>query len=605
MGKSVLLRRSAMLVLAGIVLASIITATLYMGYTRSFYAQTKADELLLRANTISQWAASYWSGQLPLRSFRQVVGNNSAAWGAQVVIYDKSGKLFLWTQSADPSTSPYPEQALSQSPSPLGRELEMVLEGQSVRTLPLRFGLPAAGQNLIVGVPVQVPGTVVGAVLLIKPMQEIDHAISAINVRLVLIILGVCVMMLIPTLLATRQLVRPLGRMRDAALKMAEGDFSIAANEREKGEIGQMGWALNHLSNSLYASITALELERNRLSHILTGLRDGIIALDAQGRITHYNPALLHLLGKQPGFIPATREQLWPDSDLWQAFEQVNEQGIVVEREICRGERILHVSITPLHDDQGHGAGAVGMVQDTTEAVHLEQTRRDYVANVSHELKTPLSSMRGLVETLQDGLISGEEDRQRYYGYILRECMRLTRLINDLLELSRLQSGQLALERRAFDMTCLIQEVAWRFVPRAEDVGLDFTLNLPQNCPSAFSNPDRVEQVLVILLDNAIKYTQEGSVQLSAAWDEKHILLTVRDTGQGITPQDAEHIFERFYKADKAHSESGTGLGLSIAREVLGQLGETITVDTHLGEGTAFTFTVKRADAMGQEVLMD
>lgn len=597
MGKSVLLRRYAALVLAGIVLSSLLTAALYMGYTRSFYAQTKADELLLRANSISQWAASYWSGQLPLRSFQQVVGNNSSAWGAQVVIYDKNGRLFLWTQSADASATPFSEEKLTQSPSALEQELSMVLSGQPVRTLPLRFGLSSSGQNLIVGVPVQLPGAVVGAVLLIKPMREIDHAISGINMQLILILLGVCLLMLIPTLVATRQLVWPLARMRDTALRMAEGDFDAAADERQSGEIGQMGWALNHLSRSLSSSITALELERNRLSHILTGLRDGILALDADGRITHYNPALLHLLGKEEGFIPGTREALWADEAFWQAFEQVSAEGIAAEREIRQGERILHVSITPLHDEQGRGAGAVGMVQDTTQAVQLEQTRRDYVANVSHELKTPLSSMRGLVETLQDGLIRSEEDRQRYYGYILRECMRLTRLINDLLELSRLQSGQLALERRTFDMTRLLQEVAWRFVPRAEDVGLAFTLNLPENCPTAYSNPDRVEQVLVILLDNAIKYTQEGSVHLSAAWDQRHILLTVRDTGQGIPQQDVPHIFERFYKADKAHSESGTGLGLSIARELMEQLGETITVDTRQGEGTAFTFTVRRADA--------
>ena len=183
----------------------------------------------------------------------------------------------------------------------------------------------------------------------------------------------------------------------------------------------------------------------------------------------------------------------------------------------------------------------------------------------------------------------------RYYDIILREVMRLSRLINDQLELSRLQSGGVAIQKQRMPLDDLIYDVCDRYHSIAEEHGL--TLNIESDlggCPTVYANSDRVEQMLIILLDNAIKYTEQGSVGVKVAWDDEKVCVTVRDTGIGIDESDLPYVFDRFYKVDKAHSGKGSGLGLSIAKELLKRMDEEIWVESKKGEGSAFTFTVHR-----------
>ena len=220
------------------------------------------------------------------------------------------------------------------------------------------------------------------------------------------------------------------------------------------------------------------------------------------------------------------------------------------------------------------------------------------MANVSHELRTPLSAVRGLTEALSDGLIKTEEDRARYYGYILHECLRLSRLIDDLLELSRLQSGTEAMEPAKLNVTELIKEMPMRYETLAEEKGIEFTTDLMENCPYTWANADRVEQILTILLDNAFKFTPpEGRVWIETQVQNQKILVRVKNSGDGIQPEDLPHVFERFYKADKAHTGGGTGLGLSIASEILQRMEESISVSSVPGQTTTFSFTLPVYDA--------
>ena len=231
-----------------------------------------------------------------------------------------------------------------------------------------------------------------------------------------------------------------------------------------------------------------------------------------------------------------------------------------------------------------------------TSAERLEQTRRDYVANVSHELRTPLTAMRALIEPLRDGLIRTEEQRQQTYDVVLRETMRLTRLVSDMLELSRLQSGKASLTKSVFSPGPVLGLIRETYSAYAEDYQQTFVYDVPDTLPDVLGNPDRTQQVLIALLDNAFKYSAEGgTVTLSAVVDGGVIRVTVRDTGIGISPEDLPHVFDRFYKADKSHGGKGTGLGLAIAYEIMKQLGEEMKVDSVLGEGSAFMFTLHTA----------
>lgn len=236
------------------------------------------------------------------------------------------------------------------------------------------------------------------------------------------------------------------------------------------------------------------------------------------------------------------------------------------------------------------------LFENDKSAKLLEQTRRDYIANVSHELRTPISSIRAISETLSDNIELDKDKKHRYYLLILRESKRLEKLINDMLELSRLQSGEMTINKSLISGKKLINEIAEYFEIFAEDLNINFILTENVlNLPDFYSNESRISQILFILLDNAFKFVmEEGYVKLDAIWDEEIIRISVENTGAGISSEDMQYIFERFYKADKSHNQKGSGLGLSIAKEIILNLGEEIHVNSELGEKTKFEFTLHR-----------
>lgn len=231
------------------------------------------------------------------------------------------------------------------------------------------------------------------------------------------------------------------------------------------------------------------------------------------------------------------------------------------------------------------------------EVRRLDKLRSDYVANISHELNSPIASIRALTETLADGMVQQEEKRRNYYSIILTECGRLQRLIGDVLELSRMQNNPHSPERQRIDMVECMQFVQERYAFLAEDLGIDFQLTKSAlQLPDAYGNRDKLLQLLNILLDNAMKFVgEEGIIQLDAVVEAKQIVIMITDNGEGIASQDLPYIFERFYKSDKSHPGNGSGLGLSIASEIADSLGEKISVTSRPGEGSTFRFTIKRA----------
>ncbi len=391
----------------------------------------------------------------------------------------------------------------------------------------------------------------------------------------------------------------PVARLRDAAVAMSEGDLEVRADEDAYGELGELGKAVNQLSYQLSRNMYTLIVERNRLRNMLNGLSEGIVAIDAKGEITHTNPALDKFFTRQKTAVhlPDPRMKVIDDKSVWDDFDAVILSGEPMSRnlQLQSKDMILRMSITPIVDEIGSIAGAVGLFSDITQMERLERTRREYVSNVSHELRTPLTAMRALVEPLSEGMVTEEADRQRYYAIILREIQRLSRLINDQLELSRLQSGNLAIQKSVIALDDVVYDVCDRYTGIAAEHGLELKLETDfSRCPSVYTNADRVEQMLIILVDNAIKYTEAGSVTVSADWDDERVVMHVKDTGIGIEESDLPYVFDRFYKVDKAHSGKGSGLGLSIAKELLKRMDEEIWVTSEKGVGTEFSFTIHR-----------
>ena len=582
---SLLLKRAILVVLVSLLLTVASTVLLYSVLSRAMFSSVKFAELKPKAHALANVASEIMSeGQHAAAMGQAVEQLTPSLLGAYFAVLDGEGGILMATPSL-----------ASEDVKGFASMVQQVMAGQEVTAT----GVTAVSNITMVGVgvPVVRNGRQIGGVLMFLPMYEVYAALSSLNVALTIALICVLPIVLVLVFVMMERVVRPLREMRDIAMSMASGNYSVRADDSQKGEVGQLAHSLNHLAKELGRTIGDLTLERNRLRQSLDGLTEGFICVNAIGKVTHHNPAVSALFHAPYVSGEVEREALGLRSSVWTDFDEaVNENRIVI-RDIDVDGRLIHSTISPFAGEGGEVAGAVGLFTDITESERLERTRRDYVANVSHELRTPLTAMRALIEPLKDGMIRTEEARLRYYDIILRETLRLSRLIDDLMELSRLQSGKISIDKQVMPLGEMIMDLSEKYSAAAEEKNQKFNLLFdPEVCPPVVSNPDRVEQVLVILLDNAMKYTPEGGeIFLNARWNETHVVLSVRDTGIGISESDLPYVFDRFYKADKSRTgSSGSGLGLSIAREMLRWMGEEIFVTSERGKGSEFSFTLKR-----------
>ena len=570
MFKDTILRRIVVIILLSVLLSAVLTTAAFYYSGGRVFSGIKAKELRPRAEYLANITAEYLQGLITKETYERSIGRGFKVWDASMYAYDACGDLFAYPANEDSTVN---KDAISGL-------LQNVLKGESVYSPNTKNHA-----GVLIGEPVVSRfGNVIGALFLVKPLNELNAAMGSLIYALIISMIASSLIMILPAYLGSRSIVRPIRQMNVTANAMAGGNFTAKAEEEGTDELVQLGRSLNHLSAALSATISDLTLEKNRLHAVINGIGEGIIAIDAEGKIIKTNSAALRLLGGSYAdditALPAYR----------QAAEDIGcvLGGETVSKELKVRDRILRVAITPLTDG-GRGEGAVMLIRDITEASRLEQTRTEYVANVSHELRTPIASIRGLADALNDGLVKKDEDKARYYGYILRESMRLSRLIDDLLELSRLQSGTIAFKKQFISINELIEDVADRYVSAAREKGLNVEIDIGEPY-KVYTNPDRAEQVLVALTDNAIKYGYSGTLRFSAEKKGDSLYISVSNPGS-IEDEDIDHVFERFYKADKAHAGQGTGLGLSIVNEVLGLLGERIWAKSENGTVT-FTFTL-------------
>lgn len=571
MFKDTILRRIVVIILLSVLLSAVLTTAAFYYSGGRVFSGIKAKELRPRAEYLANITAEYLQGLITKESYERSIGRGFKVWDASMYAYDACGDLFAYPASEDSTVN---KDAISGL-------LQNVLKGESVYSPNTKNHA-----GVLIGEPVVSRfGNVIGALFLVKPLNELNAAMGSLIYALIISMIASSLIMILPAYLGSRSIVRPIRQMNVTANAMAGGNFTAKAEEEGTDELVQLGRSLNHLSAALSATINDLTLEKNRLHAVINGIGEGIIAIDAEGKIIKTNSAALRLLGGSYA----------DDITALPAYRQAAEEDIgcvlggeTVSKELKVRDRVLRVAITPLTDG-GRGEGAVMLIRDITEASRLEQTRTEYVANVSHELRTPIASIRGLADALNDGLVKKDEDKARYYGYILRESMRLSRLIDDLLELSRLQSGTIAFKKQFISINELIEDVADRYVSAAREKGLNVEIDIGEPY-KVYTNPDRAEQVLVALTDNAIKYGYSGTLRFSAEKKGDNLYISVSNPGS-IADEDIDHVFERFYKADKAHAGQGTGLGLSIVNEVLELLGERIWVKSENGTVT-FTFTL-------------
>lgn len=621
-------RRVLVLVYGTVILFALLITGIYTVVSPQIFASNKISDLIPKGQIIAGYIESTLRGELSSTYLVPLIGRSTSQWEATVWVVDASGDTLIRTQQIEGRRVGRLPAKLSESMLPQVLSGEVATHVGSMEDLTVSDGashrksawsssvmnglsegsakVPETdsteevmnGNLVVVAVPITFMDEVIGAVFMAQSMTEIMGGMQALTNTLALSLLLVGLLMLPVVLFFASRMVRPITRMRTVALTMAGGDLTARAEDGSNDEYGELGRALNYLSSELGSTISSLQMERNRLQSLINGLSEGIIAVDAKGATTLINPAVYGLLNLQ-----STDDNVRAAApDVFAMFDQALSSAQAVKKTVWQGDVALHISVSPLLLQSGEVNGCVGIVSDVTSAERLEQTRRDYVANVSHELRTPLTAMRALIEPLRDGLVKTEEQRQQIYDVVLRETMRLSRLVNDMLELSRLQSGTASLSRSVFAPLPLFNLIHETYSAYAEDYQQTFVYDVPEDLPSVWGNPDRTQQVLIVLLDNAFKYTPEGGVvTLSACAEGDVVRVRVRDTGVGIPAADLPHVFDRFYKVDKSHHSKGTGLGLAIAYEIMKHLGEEMSVTSEPGRGSCFTFTLHIAQGSAEK----
>ncbi len=436
---------------------------------------------------------------------------------------------------------------------------------------------------------------IIGALLLYRRLDEVRGvALSTVLVLAVSLSASVLISMLWAYTMS-RRITDPLGRLNRTARHIAQGHYGEVTHLREEDEIGQLGHTLNDLSRRLGQTIFDLQNEKAKLEQILSGIGEGIVAVDQSGSILHHNAVALELLG-------LTSWQLRADAAgprrLMEMLFAAMANGQPAESQWTNPEnRCIKAVVWPFTGAGTKIIGAVALLSDVSEAQRLEQLRRDYVANVSHELRTPLTGIRGMVEPLMDGVIDTEAEKQECYRIIYQETLRLEKLIGEMLDMSRLQSGRIQIELEPLALPGILEGAVRRLRKQAESCHIELRCEYPADIPPVLGNEDRIMQVLIILMDNALSFTPEGGEIVVFAREESgHVAVGVRDTGTGISPADLPYIWERFYKADKSRMRTtGTGLGLSIAKLVCEHMRGTIGVQSEVGKGSTFTFTLEIA----------
>lgn len=442
-------------------------------------------------------------------------------------------------------------------------------------------------------------------------MLAVEQRMSVLNEPLArmrnLIVFATVLGILLTTGLAfviSKNLSRPLIQMNRVAEEMALGNYDGQIEVVTQDEVGRLGRTFNVLANQLEKTITALSLEKDQLSSILTSLADGVVATDVEGYITLANPpALRRLSALLLAELGAPEPTRLPKSLLSVMHSVIETKETTVREMLWQGRNVV-VTMTPLYESDGVTVrGVVSVLRDVTEERRLDRLRKDFIANVSHELRTPLSMMQGYSEALLDEFGDDPKQRTELTEIIHDETMRMKRLVNDLLDLAQLESGQFQMAYEELDLVTLIRRVTRKFQTLATERGVDIEAYLPDESVMISADIDRLEQVFTNLVDNALRHTQaDGNVHIRVKTSNKYAQVRVSDTGSGIPDEDIPFIWERFYKADKARTRGasgGTGLGLAITKHIVSEHGGDIIVDSKVGEGTTFTVTIPRLGLAG------
>jgi two-component system sensor histidine kinase ResE len=454
---------------------------------------------------------------------------------------------------------------------------------------------------LVVGVPYELKNGENGAVFMSQSLLAV-HETTKSTTKYILLAAGIAIVLttIFAFFLSTR-ITYPLRKMREVTQELTRGKFDTKVPILSHDEIGELAVAFNQMGRQLKFNINALNQEKEHLTSILSSMADGVITLNIDGTILVTNPPAERFLQSwyyEQKMQINEGEEIPPEAkELFQRVVNTEREHIV---EVNLQGRSWVMVMSPLYN-QSYVRGAVAVLRDMTEERRLDKLRKDFIANVSHELRTPIAMLQGYSEAIVDDIASSEEEKKEIAQVIYDESLRMGRLVNDLLDLARMEAGHISLNLEQISIHEFIEKISRKFQGLARDKKITLTSSFSIDEPEFVLDPDKIEQVLTNLIDNAIRHTLEGgSVEIHVQTVAGGMKIDVKDTGTGIIEEDLPFVFERFYKADKARTRgrSGTGLGLAIAKNIVDAHSGTINVHSKVNEGTAFSFYLPRKSSL-------
>jgi two-component system phosphate regulon sensor histidine kinase PhoR len=540
---------------------------------RKFYRDTLADDLKTLGYTLnSEMAHLLDTGRA--NQLDGFIKNLGTKIHTRITIIAKDGTVL-----ADSEQNIQSMENHSHRP-----EVFEALQGKTGKSI--RFSSTASRDMLYVAIPIEKDGKITGVIRTSLFLSDIDNLLTKLNYHVAGISLGIVFIALLAAYLISRTVVQPIRHLTLAAGKVASGDFSARVFLKTKNELKELADSFNRMNEEMGRMFSELGQQKEELKIIIDSLQEGLLVLDKEGRAIRSNESFRKIIGNQ-AVEGKLYWEIMRNPRLTELLKNAGDRREKFMEELTFGNRVFMCSGAPLEG----GEGIVSIFYDITEIKNTEKIKKDFVSNVSHELRTPLTSIKGYAETLRNELdtVAGK----KYLETIERNTDRLINIVNDLLLLSGLEE-KAVLELEDVDLGVFLENVIRIFDQRVKDKQLSLVINVKANLPPIKADRFKLEQMMVNLLDNAVKYTDRGEITVSLDVHDKRVRIQVKDTGIGIPKDDIPRIFERFYVVDRSRSRrsGGTGLGLSIVKHIVLLHHGTINIESALGRGTSVTVSL-------------
>jgi len=458
-----------------------------------------------------------------------------------------------------------------------------------------RYSTTLQQQMMYVAVTINSQGKNLGIARVALPLTTVNSSVNHVTRTIILATVIITVMAILAAWLIARTTTRPIRQLTRAAHGIAAGQLGQKIIVPTKDEVGQLAHAFNEMSSNLNTTVEAISTEKTKLTNILASMADGVIMTDAEGNVVLANQSAGKIFGfKEENVVNKPIIEVVRDHEVDEILKKCLKTGAEQTTQFESGiaRRYLRAIAVPVNKEK-RSNGALLLVQDLTELRNLQTMRRDLVGNISHELRTPIAGIKAMTETLQDGAINDKEAARDFLARIAGEVDRLSQIVAELTQLSRIETGQAELKMEPVNLNAMIDEVLVEMSPLAERQHVTLSKELSPSLPLVQADKDRIRQTIINLAHNAIKFNKPaGQVTVATNYDDKSVTVSVADTGIGISKEDLPHVFERFFKVDKARSGGGSGLGLAIAKHTVQSHGGEIRVQSEEGKGSTFSFSL-------------